>query len=298
MHSIPSQAGKRALITGANTGLGYQSALALAGAGAEVVIAVRDTAKGDKAARAIIAAHPRASVEVAKLDLADLASVRDFAAGFSGSIDILMANAGLMLVPTRTLTVDGFEMQMGVNHLGHYALIGHLLPNLRKAPAARVVSLSSMAHLQAGRLDRRLGVEGPYTPMGQYGQSKLANAMFAIEFDRRLRAAGESTIALAAHPGWSATDLFGRKYTDKPNAWVFFSRKMTAVLGSSPAKGAQSQIAAATAPGAEGGSYLGPKYTIRGAPGVAQFSKFALDADDGAWLWEESARLTDTDFGL
>lgn len=296
MHSIPRQDGKAALITGGNTGLGYQSALSLAVAGAAVTIAVRNLDKGAEAARRIHEHAPAADVQVLKLDLADQHSIAEFAAAWSGSLDILVANAGIMLTPTLQFTVDGFELQMGTNHLGHYALVGQLLPAL--ADGARVVSLSSMAHRGAGRLDRGLGLSTAYAPMRMYGQSKLATAIFGIELDRRVKAAGRNIVSVVAHPGWSATDLFNRNYDDQPSLAVLLSRKVTAILGSSPAHGAQSQLVAAVAPGLTGGEYIGPRYLLRGKPAETKLTKWAYREDDGRWLWEESASLTGVDFGI
>ncbi len=296
MSGMTRQDGKVALITGGNTGLGYQTALSLAVAGASVHIAVRNLEKGNDACARIREQAPGADITVRRLDLADQHSIAEFAAGWSGPLDILVANAGLMMAPSLQFTVDGFELQMGTNHLGHYALIGQLMPAL--SAGTRVVSLSSMAHQGAGRLDRGLGLGTAYAPMRMYGQSKLACAMFGLEFDRRVRAAGLGIVSVVAHPGWSATDLFNRSYDDKPSPIVFLSRKVSALLGSSPAHGAQSQVAAAVAPGLRGGEYIGPRYLLRGKPGQATLSKWAHREDDAKWLWEESARLTGVDFGI
>ncbi len=299
---IGDQTGRTALVTGANTGLGYQTALGLATVGASVVLGVRTLAKGERAAAAIRAeVGPAASVRVAELDLADLGSVRRFAERWTGPLHVLVANAGVMLVPRLEVTGDGFERQMGTNHLGHFALVGRLLPALREAaadigPAPRVVSLSSMAHLQAGRLDRGWGLVGRYVPMTRYAQSKLATAMFALEFDRRLRAAGERIVSVAAHPGWSATDQMTRRYDDRPKLGVLVSRKVSALLGSAPARGAQSQLLAATSIDVVGGSYLGPRFLIRGRPRPAGFSAAARRADDARWLWSDSTEFTEVEY--
>lgn len=204
---VTDQTGRRAIVTGANTGLGYQTALALAGAGAEVVMAVRDLDRGQEAAQRIRERIELAKLRVIFLDLGNLESVRTFAATqvAAGPLDLLVNNAGLMLVPHRELTVDGFESHIGVNHLGHYALTARLLPVLLSAPSGRVVSVTSMMLRTARTLDHGLGLEGPYSPAAAYAQSKLAVALFAAELERRLRDAGSTVSSVLAHPGWSAT---------------------------------------------------------------------------------------------
>ncbi|RIJ77880.1 SDR family NAD(P)-dependent oxidoreductase [Nakamurella silvestris] len=292
--------GLRAVVTGANAGLGFRTALELYRAGAEVVLAVRNTAKGaDAAARIRLAAREgTGSLRVSELDLSDLAGVAAFADRELplGPVDLLVANAGIMMVPRLQQTADGFESQMGTNHLGHYALIGRMLPAL--SPTARVVSLSSMAHRGAGPLDRGLGLVGKYTPMSRYAQSKLATAMFAVEFDRRLRAAGSTVLSVAAHPGWCATDLFNRTYDDAPSRWVTLSRQASALLGSPVEHGVRPQLRAAVGEDVSGGDYLGPRFMIRGAPVKVSFAGPVFDRADGSWLWEESAELTGVTFDL
>ncbi len=215
---MPDQYGRRVIVTGANTGLGYQTALALAAAGAEVVMAVRDLDRGQAAAQRIRDEVDDAKLRIIHLDLADLASVHDFAAteAAAGPVDLLVNNAGLMLVPSRVLTRDGFESQMGVNHLGHFALTAGLLPALLQAEAGRVVSVTSIAARRARSLDHGLGLTGDYTPMGAYSQSKLAVALFAEELDRRLRATGARVTSVLAHPGWSATGVSSDRPDDRP----------------------------------------------------------------------------------
>lgn len=295
---IGNLAGRRMVVTGANTGLGFQSALAFARSGAEVVLAVRNASKGADAAARIVADTPRASVRVASLDLTDLASIRAFgvAEAAAGPLDVLLNNAGVMLVPERQFTRDGFELHMGTNHLGHVLLTSLLLPALAAAPVGRVVSLSSLAHRAAPRLDTNLGVGGRYSPMGAYGQSKLATLMFGRELDRRLRAAGSSVASVVAHPGWSATELLDRD--DHPGPTVWISRKATALLGSSAAAGAQSQIKAAVDPTVVGGSFVGPAFAARGRPHLASASAAATDPIAADWLWETSNALTDAEFDL
>lgn len=288
--------GKRIVVTGANTGLGYQSALTFARSGAEVVLAVRNAEKGAAARARILADTASAQVSVRHLDLADLASIRaDWTAeSVPRPVDVLVNNAGVMLVPERQLTVDGFEMHMGVNHLGHVLLTSLLLPALAAAPAGRVVSVSSIAHHAAPRLDRNLGRTGRYSPMGAYGQSKLATLLFGLELDRRLRAAGSPIASVIAHPGWSATELIER--TDRPGPLVAAARKATSLLGSSPAAGARSQIAAGVDPTIVGGTFVGPAFALRGAPHRASMTSAAADPIAAGWLWETSNGLTGADF--
>lgn len=289
--------GKRIVVTGANTGLGYQSALTFARSGADVVLAVRNAEKGAAAKARILADTPSAKVAVGQLDLADLASIRDYgtAEADRGPVDVLLNNAGVMLVPQREITVDGFEMHMGVNHLGHVLLTSLLLPALSAAPAGRVVSLSSIAHRAAPRLDRTLNRGGRYRPMGAYGQSKLATLLFGVELDRRLRSTGSEVISAIAHPGWSATELIER--TDRPGPMVAFARKVTSLLGSSPAAGARSQIMASVDPSIVGGMYVGPAVALRGAPHQSSMTSAAADPIAAGWLWETSNGLTGADFG-
>lgn len=287
--------GRRAIVTGANTGLGYQTAGSLAGAGATVTLAVRSLQRGDAAAERIRAARPNADLRVSELDLADLVSVRKFAADevARGPLHLLVNNAGVMLVPSRQYTVDGFEQQMGINHLGHVALTAGLLPALLAADRPRVVAVSSIAHRFAGALDRSLGQSGKYTPMGAYGQSKLANLLFVAELHRRYSAAG--LLAAAAHPGWSATELFSKD--DHAALSVRFARKATALLGTSAQTGAQPQLYAATAPGLVGNEFVGPRFWLWGPPSAGGRSGAAKDAEAARWLWDTSNELTGADFG-
>jgi NAD(P)-dependent dehydrogenase (short-subunit alcohol dehydrogenase family) len=281
-----------AVVTGANTGLGLASTTALAAAGWAVTLAVRSVEKGDLATTLVRATVPDARLEVRRLDLADLTSVREFAAGWDAPLSLLMNNAGMMLVPQRTVTGEGLEEHMGVNHLGHYLLTALLLPQLARAQG-RVVSLSSIAHRSVDRLDRGLGLTGAYTPMGAYGQSKLATLMFAIELDRRLRQAAIGVKAVAAHPGWSATDPRAPgDRGDDPSPTVWLSRKISQLLGSSAADGARPQVYAGTAPELPGGSYCGPRWMIYGRPHLAAPSKAARNVDDARWLFDASADLT------
>jgi NAD(P)-dependent dehydrogenase (short-subunit alcohol dehydrogenase family) len=295
---VGNLAGRRAIVTGANTGLGFRTALALAGAGAEVVLAVRSPERGGAAAERIRAEVPGAEPRVSLVDLADLRSVRAFAEreAAGGPLDILVNNAGVMLVPQREFTADGFEKHMGVNHLGHVLLTAGLLPALSAAPAGRVVSVTSLAYLFAGRLDRSLGLQGRYRPMAAYGQSKLAALLFAGELDRRLGASGSSVVSLAAHPGWSATELFDRD--DRPGPFVRLSRWATQLLGSSPEAGARPQVRAAAAVDVPRGGLVGPSLLVYGRPRRTRIGRAARDSTDAAWLWDRSVELTGARFDL
>ncbi|BCM85121.1 oxidoreductase [Methylobacterium indicum] len=293
---IPSQAGRRALVTGATSGIGYEAALALAGAGAEVVIAARDAGRAEDAARAIRRAHPGAEVAFRLLDTARLASVRAFAEEWRAEarpIDILLLNAGIAAVPRREETEDGFERQFATNYLGHFALTGLLLPHLRNEAGARVVAVASIAHrsgvIAFDDLQRRRG----YGPQSTYRQTKLAMLMFALELDRRLRAAGSSVRSVAAHPGLAATAIARRGDRAGPLA-AGIGKGLLGLLGQSAARGALPLLYAATAPEAEGGGYYGPDgpWEIRGSPGPARIEPHARDPDAAARLWAQSESLT------
>ena len=291
---MPSQAGRTAIVTGANSGLGLEAARALAAAGAQVVLACRNTAKGEEAAESIRSRAAGASVIVEELDLASLDSVRACAGRLvSGceSLDLLINNAGVMAPGRRTETADGFELQIGTNHLGHFALTGLLLPHLQGRKGARVVTVSSTAH-RFGRIrfDDLQG-ERRYNRWRAYGQSKLANVLFARELDRRLRAAGSTVASLAAHPGYAATNL----QTAAPPA---FDRAVFAVsnrlLAQSAEMGALPQLYAATRPNLEGGLFIGPDgfEQQRGHPQVVAPNRHGQDAAVAARLWEVSEDLT------
>lgn len=298
---IPPQAGKTVLITGANSGLGFEAAKVLAAKGARVIMAVRDQAKGERAAAEIRQATPAADLELLLLDLASLVSIRDAAAAVArphDRLDVLINNAGVMAIPRRT-TADGFEMQLGTNHLGHFALTGLLLPLILKTPAARVVTVSSSAHL-LGRINfADLQGERRYQPWLAYGQSKLANLLFAYELQRRLAAAGSSAISIAAHPGYAATNLqavgpemagstLGKRLMTFANR--FFAR--------SAAMGALPEVYAATAPDVRGGDYIGPDGPLgqQGYPRKVQSSGRSHDRDVAARLWAVSEALMGVPF--
>ena len=287
---IPDQAGRRAIVTGANSGIGLVAARELARHGAAVVLACRNQAKGEAALAEVRAAAPEGDVTLATLDLADLASVRAFAAAQTAPLDLLVNNAGLMAPPRRT-TKDGFELQLGTNHLGHFALTGLLLDRLRAGDAPRVVTLSSGAHRMGKIAFDNLQGERRYFRWNAYGQSKLANLLFMRELDRRARAAGLPLTSVAAHPGYSATNL----QTASPPA---VDRAVMAVLNRVVAQdadhGALPTLYAATVAGLPGGSYVGPdgRGELRGAPALVSMSGRASDPETARKLWEVSAELT------
>lgn len=267
---IPDQSGRVAVITGANGGLGLESARALAGAGAHVVLAVRNQDKARAAVDDIRATIPDASLELVALDLGSLASVAAAAESIAtnhDTIDILLNNAGLMACPERQ-TVDGFEMQFGVNHLGHWALSGRLLPNVLRASAPRVVTVTSTAHHMGRPVDpENPHLHGKYGEWRAYGQSKLANFHFGIGLQRQFDAAGLTAESLIAHPGLSNTDLQAVSVTETNGGSVQrFFHGLTTRTGMTPAQGALSQLRAATDPKAGGGEFYGPLFGNNGPP--------------------------------
>ena len=287
--AIPDLSGRVAVVTGANRGLGLEVTRYLAGRGARVVMACRDEAAGEAAAAALRADGVAGALEVRPLDLASLASVEKFAAGFAGEtrLDLLANNAGLMAVD-RGLTADGFETHMGVNHLGHFALTARLLPLLLATEGSRVVSMSSMgARLGHVDLDDLLWERRPYDRWQAYFQSKLAILLFTLELDRRLRAASATTTALAAHPGGSRTSLGrnGRSWTNRlVPLWHPFIQ--------SAARGALPFVRAATDPRATSGEYYGPQLQVWGRPVPETPSRQARDPHLAAGLWQQSEQLT------
>jgi NAD(P)-dependent dehydrogenase (short-subunit alcohol dehydrogenase family) len=285
-NDIPDLSGKTAVVTGANSGLGYETAVALAGHGAHVVMACRDEGRGTEALQRVRAEAQGASAELSLLDLADLASVRKFAeayAGERGQLDILVNNAGVMALDERRQTADGFEMQLGTNHLGHFALTGRLLPQLQAGGGGRVVNVTSFGH-KVGRMDfDDLQWERSYRKWLAYGRSKLANLLFTFEFDRRARAAGSGVIAAVAHPGYANTNL----QSGTSFAWSNF-------MAQSAADGALPQLYGATAPDVQSGEFFGPSGFLeqRGAPKRVKAAKKAYDAESARRLWEVSEELT------
>jgi NAD(P)-dependent dehydrogenase (short-subunit alcohol dehydrogenase family) len=292
---IPALDGRRAIVTGANAGLGLEIARFLAAAGAEVVMACRNATKAEQAAARVRAAVPAARLDVRVLDLADLDSVAGFAARFTaegdagsgGRLDLLVNNAGLMAVD-EARTPQGVEMQFGVNHLGHFALTARLMPHLLATPGSRVATMSSMGHRAArGAPDPRL--QRPYDRWQAYFRSKLANLHFTAELQRRLAAAGAPTIAVAAHPGGSRTDL-GTEGTGLSNRLL---TPLVPLVTQSAEAGALPMLRALTDPGARGGEFYGPRFLLRGrTPVVETPSRAARDADAARRLWAESVQLT------
>jgi NAD(P)-dependent dehydrogenase (short-subunit alcohol dehydrogenase family) len=308
---IPNLADRRALVTGANSGIGYFAALELAHNGAHVLLACRDKSRGDAALARMRATNPRASAEVVLLDLASLASVRAFAAAelaLGLPLDLLINNAGIYAPKTRLETADGFEIQFGTNVLGHFALTGLLLPAMERAAVGgtlrpRVVTIASVAHKPARINFDDLQSAKTYSARGSYGQSKLANLMFAFELDRRLRAAGppaSSVMSVAAHPGVAKTNLFmvGEFGSVERVARRGFGAAIGMLLNPE-AQGAMPTLFAATSPDAESGSYYGPQgfQEIRGGDaGPAKVAPQALDRAVAARLWDECERLSGVSF--
>jgi NAD(P)-dependent dehydrogenase (short-subunit alcohol dehydrogenase family) len=300
VENMPAQAGRTALVTGGSSGLGYETALALAGAGARVIIAARNEANGAAAVAEIKALHPGAAVSYQKLDLADLGSVAQAArevAETAPALDLLINNAGIMAIPTRHLSADGYEMQFAANHLGHFALTLQLLPNLLAATAPRVVSVSSLAHRSGQMHFDDLQLEHGYTPWTAYAQSKLANLLFAHELDARARRHGWKLMSNAAHPGFSITNLqstgprIGRRW---PSPIQIVVKLLAPFLAHPAAQGALPTLFAATAPEAEGGVLYGPNgfYEMKGSPAPSYMAPQGLDVEAGRRLWAVSEQLT------
>ena len=294
---IPDQTGRTVVVTGANTGLGFETAAALAGRGAHVVLAVRNIEKGKQAAASITAATPGADVALAELDLTSLESVRAAAEQLRSDhdrIDLLINNAGVMYTPKST-TKDGFELQFGTNHLGHFALTGLLLDRLLPVAGSRVVTVSSMGHrIRAAIHFDDLQWERRYSRVGAYGQSKLANLLFTYELQRRLAPRG-TTIAAAAHPGGSNTELM----RNMPRPLVVAADLLAPVFQDA-ALGALPTLRAATEPGVHGGQYFGPGGVgqVRGYPKVVASSAQSHDVELQRRLWTVSEELTGVVFPL
>jgi NAD(P)-dependent dehydrogenase (short-subunit alcohol dehydrogenase family) len=287
---VPDLAGRIAVVTGGNTGLGFEVARVLATRGAQVTIACRDLTKAQRAADDI----PGASI--VSLDLASLESVREAATALSGEyekIDLLINNAGVMMTPYLR-TKDGFELQLGINHLGHFALTGLLLDRLLAAPAARIVTVSSVVH-RRGVIDfTDLASELHYDRTAAYARSKVANLLFAYELQRRLAAVDAPAISLAAHPGYARTQLTQHL----PPLIQAGSRLVEPVIAQRAEQGALPILRAATDPSAAGGSYYGPSgpFEMRGAPKLVQSNKMSYNEDIARRLWSESEQLTGVSF--
>jgi len=289
---IPQLTGKRAIVTGANIGLGYQTARELARAGAEVVLACRSVERGAAAAERIQKEQPAAKVHVSQLDVSQLASVRAFAQQVvdGGTLDILVNNAGIMALPERQTTVDGFEMQLGTNHLGHFALTGLVLPALLATPAPRVVSVSSNAHKRGKIFFDDLQLERDYTPFGAYSQTKLANLLFARELQRLSTEHHASLVSVGAHPGLSSTAIV----RELKGPIAFITNLAFRFVGQDDAQGALPQLYAAVAPDVEPGGYYGPSgwMEFKGDPAPAAVAPQAEDAAAQKRLWTVSEELT------
>jgi len=292
VNDIPGQTGRTAVVTGANSGIGYETPRALAQKGARVILACRSAEKGGAAVERIRAGNPSGSAEFRPPDLSDLESVARCAADLAasaGRLDLLINNAGVM-VPPLGRTAQGFELQFGTNHLGHFALTGKLLPLLGRTSGSRLVVVSiGVHHMGTIDFDDLNWKRRRYARWLAYAQSKLANLLFALELDRRLRAAGAFTIVTAAHPGWTATDL---QRTSR------ILRVVSPLTGMQPAAGALPTLRAATDPGARGGDYFGPTrfMEMNGPPVAARINPKARDVDVARRLFEVSEQLTGVRF--
>lgn len=292
-----------AVVTGANSGIGYETAVELAAHGAHVVLACRDPIRGHRAADGVVGASPGASAEAITLDLADLDSVRRAAgriAAEQGRLDLLVNNAGVMAVPFG-LTGDGFERQLATNHLGHFALTGLLLDLLVTTHGSRVVTVSSLVHW-AGKPGMPVN---PATPAGYnrwfaYSNSKFDNLLFAFELDRRLRAAGAATVSVAAHPGWARSGLAANGPATGGSKLRARAGAAASHLGQSAAGGALPTLLAATAPGVQGGTFFGPRGPLQifGSPVKVRSSRRARRADDATRLWAASEEATGVAYDL
>lgn len=286
---LPDLTGQRIIVTGGNSGIGYEAARAFAARGAEVTIGVRSVERGKAAA-----ARMSGAVRVEVLDLASLASVRDFASRWSGGLDVLVNNAGVMAIP-RSETADGFEMQLGTNHLGHFALTGLLLGALAERPVSRVVNVSSNLH-RRGKIDfDDLMGDRSYSPWGAYAQSKLANLLFTSELQRRLAAKGLGVAAVAVHPGFAATNLAGSGPGAKyGRIGIALTGLVARLIAQSARDGALPTMFAAVAPDVPGDSYIGPdgKGEMKGAPRFVERSDAARDRASAERLWSVSEELT------
>ncbi|MFW2387611.1 MAG: SDR family NAD(P)-dependent oxidoreductase [Polyangiales bacterium] len=290
---LGDQSGRVAIVTGSNSGIGFEAARVLADKGATVIMACRNLGKANPKAEEIRSKHPDARVEVMQLDLSDLDSVQRFADEFRAKyprLDLLINNAGIM-VPPYGKTAQGFETQFGVNHLGHFALTGALLDLITDTPGSRIVTVSSVAHLM-GRIDfSDLNWENGYKAQAAYGQSKLANLLFTYELQRRLAAAGKDTLAVAAHPGWTETGL-----QEHAKAVKFLNR----FLAQQPDMGALPTLYAATEPSVEGGQYFGPSgfMEMNGPPKRVKSNKRSHDKNVAERLWNVSEDLTGVHFQI
>ena len=298
---MPAQDDRVAVVTGANSGIGLVAARELARAGARVVLGCRDTGRGSAAVDRIKADVPKADVDLQQLDLASLHSIADFAGRVTSSydgVDLLVNNAGVMAIP-RATTADGFEMQFGTNHLGHFALTGRLIDTMRDRPGSRVVTVSSTAHKPGSINFDDLMSERSYKKWGAYSQSKLANLLFAYELQRRLAAGNAATISVAVHPGYAATNLQGVGPRESGNKVMGFLMSLgNRLFAQSDEDGALPTLYAATAPEVRGGEFYGPSgfQESRGAPKRVDSTARSKDTDVAARLWDVSEQLTGVHF--
>lgn len=292
--SIPHRTEGLAVITGSTEGVGFEDALALSSAGWNVIIMGRNLRKGAEAIAKLRQINPKATVYFEQIDLANLSSINEFASKLNAkgqAINLLINNAGVMTPPKRLETADGFELQFGTNHIGHFALTASLLPLLRKATDARVVTVSSVANREAQINFDDLQSESSYSPMKAYAQSKLANLMFALEFQRQSEKHGWGISSLSAHPGISRTNLL----ITGAGQWSVagLARTLLPFLFQPPAQGALPTLYAATSPEAKGGNYYGPNklQETRGFPAIAKIPEQAKDIATAEKLWEISQKL-------
>ena len=294
---IPNQSGKVTIVTGGNSGIGYEAAKALASKGAQVILAVRSATKGKEAVDSIRREHPKASVETMALDLSDLDSIRRFADAFLKrytSLPLLINNAGVMALPLRQ-TANGFEMQFGTNHLGHFALTGLLLAAILAAPNARVVTVSSGLHTSGVMNFADLNGAKTYDRRRAYSQSKLANLLFAYELQRHFEAAGAHAISVGCHPGYAATNLQAAgPRMDGSRIQEAIMGVMNRLLAQSPTMGALPTLLAATAPGVNGCDYIGPTGMagMRGYPAKNKSSERSYDLTAAKQLWQVSEEMS------
>ncbi|QGN34835.1 SDR family NAD(P)-dependent oxidoreductase [Microlunatus sp. Gsoil 973] len=290
------QRGRRMIITGASSGIGLAAASRLAARGADVVLAVRNPERGRVALERIRTEVPDARVEVGELDLADLGSVRRFVDDQlgRGPLRALINNAGISNTPKRTLTVDGFELQAATNVLGHFVLTAGLMPALHAGGDSRIVSVSSMAALAVPSVDLSFNEHGRYLPALAYAQSKLACGIFALELDRRLKAANRPTISVLTHPGWASTNLFAA-HDDPVNRMINY---FTGALATPAADGAECEVHAATAAELTGGEYIGPRWISRGKPWIIRPRRLMSDPQTGRRWWQAAERRTGITFEL
>lgn len=296
---IPSQKGRLVVITGTG-GIGYETALEMTRSGAEVIMAGRNKAKGEEAIKRINKLNPAGTIHFEKLDLADLASIKAFGERIRAqykSLDILVNNAAVMNPPQRRITKDGFELQLGTNYLGHFALTAQMLPLLRKGSGSRVITLSSVAHRSGVINFDDFQSEHNYKPMVAYAQSKLACLMFALELQRRSDAAGWGIRSMGAHPGISRTELIPNGAGKNSPAGIV-RRLFGPILFQPAAHGAWPSLYAATAEEATGGTYYGPSRMneMRGYPKIVKIAPQATNVEDASKLWEESEKLTNVTF--